>query len=70
MKEELDPNIEHLSEEEIVFEQVLRPKQFGDFFVQWQCFWSNQNPIPVLLQSVRRQVRLVISKILTPSFLV
>ena len=36
MKEELDPNIEHLSEEEIVFEQVLRPKQFGDFFGQDQ----------------------------------
>lgn len=36
MKEELDPNIEHLSEEEIVMEQVLRPKQFGDFFGQEQ----------------------------------
>lgn len=36
MKEELDPNIEHLSEEEIVLEQVLRPKQFDDFFGQEQ----------------------------------
>ena len=36
MKEELDPNIEHLSEEEIVIEQVLRPKKFGDFFGQEQ----------------------------------
>ena len=34
MNEELDPNIENLSEEEIVFEQVLRPKQFDDFFGQ------------------------------------
>ena len=36
MKEELDPNIENLSEEEIVLEQVLRPKQFEDFFGQEQ----------------------------------
>ena len=36
MNEELDPNIENLSEEEIVFEQVLRPKQFDDFFGQEQ----------------------------------
>jgi Holliday junction DNA helicase RuvB len=34
MNEELDPNIESLSEEEIVFEQALRPKQFDDFFGQ------------------------------------
>ena len=34
MNEELDPNIENLSEEEIVFEQVLRPKEFDDFFGQ------------------------------------
>lgn len=34
MNEKLDPNIEHLSEEEIVFEQALRPKQFDDFFGQ------------------------------------
>ena len=32
MNEELDPNIENLSEEEIVFEQVLRLKEFDDFF--------------------------------------
>ena len=36
MNEKLDPNIEHLSEEEIVFEQALRPKQFDDFFGQEQ----------------------------------
>ena len=36
MSDELDPNIENLSEEEIVFEQVLRPKQFDDFFGQEQ----------------------------------
>ena len=36
MNEELDSNIENLSEEEIVFEQVLRPKQFDDFFGQEQ----------------------------------
>ena len=36
MNEELDPNIESLSEEEIVFEQALRPKQFDDFFGQEQ----------------------------------
>ena len=34
MNEELDPNIESFSEEEIVFEQALRPKQFDDFFGQ------------------------------------
>ena len=34
MNEELDHNIESLSEEEIVFEQALRPKQFDDFFGQ------------------------------------
>ena len=34
MNEKLDPNIESLSEEEIVFEQALRPKQFDDFFGQ------------------------------------
>ena len=36
MSEELDSNIENLSEEEIVFEQVLRPKLFNDFFGQEQ----------------------------------
>ena len=36
MNEKLDPNIESLSEEEIVFEQALRPKQFDDFFGQEQ----------------------------------
>ncbi len=34
MSDELNPNIENLSEEEIVFEQVLRPKKFDDFFGQ------------------------------------
>ena len=34
MNEELDPNIENISEEEIVFEHALRPKQFDDFFGQ------------------------------------
>ncbi len=36
MSDELNPNIENLSEEEIVFEQVLRPKKFDDFFGQEQ----------------------------------
>ena len=34
---------------------------------QWQCFWKSQNPMPVLDQSVARQVGLDLSKIHTPS---
>ncbi len=40
MNEKLDPNIEHLSEEEIVFEQALRPKQFDDFFGQEKIVYN------------------------------
>ena len=36
MSDNLDPNIENLSKEEIVFEQALRPKDFKDFFGQEQ----------------------------------
>ena len=35
----------------------------------WQCFWNSQYPIPSLLQSVARQVRRFLSKILTPSWI-
>ena len=51
MKEELDPNIEHLSEEEIVMEQVLRPKQFGDFFGQEQIV----NNLKVFIQAATKR---------------
>ena len=34
---------------------------------QWQCFWSNQYPIPSLDQSVARHVGFVLSNIRTPS---
>ena len=34
---------------------------------QLQCFWNSQNPIPVLDQSVARQVGRDASNILTPS---
>jgi len=40
MNEKLDPNIENLSEEEIVFEQALRPKQFDDFFGQEKIVYN------------------------------
>ena len=36
MSDNLDPNIENLSKEEIVFEQALRPKDFKHFFGQEQ----------------------------------
>ena len=36
MSDNLDPNIENLSKEEIIFEQALRPKDFKDFFGQEQ----------------------------------
>ena len=33
----------------------------------WQCFWNNQKPIPLLDQSVARQVGFDLSKMRTPS---
>lgn len=49
----------------VIFQPVWQQKGSVDW--QLQCFWNNQNPRPVLDQSVARQVGFVLSKIRTPS---
>ena len=61
MNEELDPNIENLSEEEIVFEQVLRPKQFDDFFGQEQIVENLKIKILIFVEKVKISFHFLIS---------
>ena len=49
----------------VTFQHVRQQK--GSVEGQWWCFWKNQNSMPVLVQSVARQVGLDLSKIHTPS---
>ena len=49
----------------LTFQPVWQQK--GSTEGQWQCFWKSQNPMPVLDQSVARQVGLDFSKMRTPS---
>ena len=44
-------------------------QQKGSVEGQRQCFWKSQNPMPVLDQSVARQVGLDFSKMHTPSLI-